>query len=75
MHFIYRVLCILKALRIVLSKTINILRNVQNNNKIWDASETFSIGLYIHVAPSSDHSLMTLTLLFKVILRRYVVVF
>ena len=44
------------------------------NKSFWDAPENFTIGL-LYVAPSSDRSLLTFNLPFKVILRRFIVVF
>ena len=55
---------ILKALWIILSETINILRNLQK--KIFFTPQEFYhyVHSYIHVAPSSDHLLLKLTLSF-----------
>ena len=43
--YIYRVLWILRALRIILSETINISRNLQPQKKdiLWDALKDFTI--------------------------------
>ena len=66
-----RVLWILKALWIiVLSETINILRNLHTHKKkIGMPPEIYHRFMY--KAPSNDHSLSTLTLPVKVILRKF----
>ena len=74
MGFVYNygVLWILRALWIILSKTINILRKLQKKN-FWDAPDIFNMFMYI--APSSGKPLPDLNLPFKWILRRFEVVF
>ena len=54
---LYRVLWILIALWIVLSQPINILRNLQQQKFGGCPQEFYHIFMYI--APSSDHSLLT----------------
>ena len=49
MGFVYRVLWILKALWIVLSETVNILRNLQKT-KYFRAPKNFTIGVYVHTS-------------------------
>ena len=70
----YRVVRVLKALWIVWSETINIMRKLHKTNIFGDAPENFTIGLW-YIAPSSGHELMNLDLPFKLILRRFEVVF
>ena len=41
----------------------------------WRAPENFTIGLCLYIAPASDHSLLTISLPSRVILRRFEVVF
>ena len=62
--YIDRVLWILKALWIVLSETINILRNLKKENG-GCPQEVYHRFMY--QASSSDNSLLTLNLPFKVI--------
>ena len=62
--FVYRVGWVLKALWIFLSETINFLRKL-HNTKIF--------GMYI--APSSGHISLNFDMPFKLILRRFEVVF
>ena len=75
MGFVYRVLWILKALWIVLSETINILRNLHKKKR------TYSFGMpqefyhrFMYIAPSSGEPLPNLNLPFKWILWRFEVV-
>ena len=71
--FVYRVLWILKALWIILSETINILRNLHTLTK-FRCHREFSHTL-MYIAPSSGHSLITPKLSFKFILMKFEVVF
>ena len=48
MGFVYRVLQILKALRIVLSETINILWNCKKNNNIFGMPLKMLLYVYVH---------------------------
>ena len=73
MGFVYRVLWVVKALWIVLSETINILRNLQKQTFLGCPREF--CHMFIYIAPSRGHSLLTPSLPFKVILRRFEVVF
>ena len=57
----------------VLSETINILKICKQNKFLGCPSEFYYKFMYI--APSGDHSLLTLNLPFQVILRRFEVVF
>ena len=52
---------------------INILRKLHKHFR--DAPEIFTIPGLIYIAPSSGHGLMNLDLPFKLILRRFEVVF
>ena len=56
---VYTVLWILKEGWIVLSETINILRNL--GEEIIGAPHNFTMD-FMHIAPSSDRSLLTLNL-------------
>ena len=58
---------------IVLSETINMLRNLQKIH-IFGVPREFYHS-FIYIVPSSDHSLLTLNMPFKVMLKRFEVVF
>ena len=60
----------------VLSEAINILRNLQQQ-KIGNPPppQNFASFMYIHIAPSIDHSLLNLNLSFKMVLRKIELVF
>ena len=64
MNFVYRVLWILKAVWIVLSETINILRNLPPPPKKRGMPPIILPYIYV-IAPSSDHSFLSLNLPFK----------
>ena len=67
-----------KSLVILLSETINILRNVQQQQqqktKKWDSPREF-YHRFMYKVPSYEHSLLTFKLPFKVILSKFEVVF
>ena len=81
MGFIYRVVWILRPLWIILSEIIKILRNLHPPKKIKPTQFLGCLQKYCHtcrfiyIAPSSNCSLVTLTLPFQVILRRFEVLF
>ena len=76
--FVYWVLWILKALWIVLSKTINILINLQPKILFPPTPppppQEFYSG-FIYIVPSSECSLLILSLSLKVIPKRFDIVF
>ena len=73
MGFVYRVVWVLKGLWIVLSETINIFRNLHKTNILGCPWKFYHRVVYI--APSSGHELLKFNLPFKLILRRFEVVF
>ena len=56
--FVYRALWILKALWIVLSKTINILRKLQQQQKNIFGKPPRIVPYVMYTAPSSGHPLL-----------------
>ena len=73
MGFVHRILWILKALWIVLSETINNLRNLKKKRFRVALQQIYHRVIYI--VPSSGHSLVNLNIPFTLILRRFAVVF
>ena len=73
MGFVYRVVRVLKALCIFLSETINFLRNCIKLTFLGCPRKFYHRGMYI--APSSGHISLNFNMLFKLILRRFEVVF
>ena len=68
MGFVCRVLWVLKALWIVFSETIDMLRKL-HKTKIFGLPLKF-YHTFMYIAPSSGHTLLDLNLPFKLILRR-----
>ena len=75
MGFVYRVVWVLKALWIVLSETINILKKSAKKTNIFRMPPKMLPYRFMYIAPSSGESLPNLNLPFKLILRRSEVVF
>ena len=71
MGFDYRVLLILKAIHLIFFFVWNHYFFEKENN-FRNAPENFT--MFMHIAPSSDHSLLTLNLPFNVILRKFEIV-
>ena len=67
------VVSVLKALCIILSETINILRKLHKTNIFWMPPRFYHRVMY--KAPSTGHGLLNLNLPFKLMLRRFEVVF
>ena len=72
---VYRVLWILKALWIVLSATINILKKKKATTTTKSGFPQRFCHWFMYIAPSSGHSMMNQNFPFKLILRRFEVVF
>ena len=73
MGFVYRVVRVLKALWIILSETINILRKVQKLT--FSGCPRKFYHRVMHIAPSTGHISLTFNMPFKLIVRRCEVVF
>ena len=71
MGFVYRILLALKALWIVLSEPISILRKLHKTNYIQDApppkKRNKHYYRFMYIAPSSGRELLNFNLLFKAI--------
>ena len=72
MGFVYRIVRVLKALWIVFSETINILRKLHKNNIFGMPRKFYHRVMYI--APSSGHELLSFNFPFKYILKRFKIV-
>ena len=70
MGFVYRVVWVLKALWIILSETINILRKLHKTNIFRMPPKILPYSL-MYIAPSSGHILLNLNIPFKFILGRF----
>ena len=73
MGFVYRVVRVLKVLWIFLSETFNFLRKLHKTNTFGLPKKTYHRVMYI--ATSSGHISLNFNILFKLILRRFEVVF
>ena len=73
MGLVYRVVRVLKALWIFLSETINFLRKLHKTNFFGMPLQFYHRVMYI--APSSGHISLNLNMPFKLILRRFEVIF
>ena len=70
MGFVYRVVWVLKALWIILSETINILRKL-HKTKTFSACPRKCYHRVMYIAPSSGHVSLNCTMQFELILRRF----
>ena len=75
MSFVYRDTGVLKALKIILSETINILRKLKKKKLTFLGCPRKFYHRVMYIAPSSGHILLNLNFPFKVILRRFEVAF
>ena len=75
MGFVYRVVWDLKALWIFLSETINFLRKLQSIKLTFSGCPRKFYHRVMYIAPSSGHIALNCNMPFKLILRRFEVVF